>query len=142
VAKLPDENEVRARHILVSDEKTAKDIIAKLNKGEDFGKLAEQYSTDTTKANGGDLGYFPKGVMIKEFDAAVFGMKKGEVSKAPVKTQFGYHVIKVEDVRPRQKPEFEQVKDRVRAQLSEEQLRKVVEGLREKANVQINLPQS
>ncbi len=142
IAKVPDENEMRARHILVSDEKTAKDIIAKLGKGGDFAKLAEEHSTDATKANGGDLGYFPRGMMIKEFDEAVFAMKKGEVSKTPIKTQFGWHVIKVEDVRKRPKPEFNQVKERLRAQMNEEQLRKVIEGLREKAKVQITLPQS
>lgn len=140
IAKMPNEEEARARHILVAEEKTAKEVIEKLNKGEDFASLAKQYSSDPTKNNGGDLGYFVKSAMVKEFGDAVFSMKKGEVTKTPVKTQFGYHVIKVEDRRNKAKPTLAQVKDQVKAQVAEEEVKKLVEQLRKENKVEINLP--
>lgn len=140
IKSIPDQNEIRASHILVADEKTAKDVLAKLNKGEDFAKLAKQYSTDGTKENGGDLGYFIKGAMVPEFADAAFALKKGDVSKAPVKTQFGYHIIKVVDIRKHVKPTLEQIQDRIRAQLTDEQIRKMVDDLRAKSKVEITLP--
>lgn len=101
---------VKASHILVQDEKTAEDIYNRLMKGEDFATLAKEYSIDTaTKDQGGDLGEFPHGVMVPEFDEAVFSLKKGEISK-PVKTDYGYHIIKSEGITL--KP-FEEVKDSI-----------------------------
>ncbi|WCK55247.1 peptidylprolyl isomerase [Aneurinibacillus sp. Ricciae_BoGa-3] len=97
VKKLYEQNkvQVRASHILVKDLKTANDIEAKLNQGQDFATLAKQYSTDTSSAaNGGDLGFFGKGLMTPEFEKAAFSLPVGKIS-APVKTQFGYHIIKV-----------------------------------------------
>lgn len=89
--------QVKASHILVEDEAKAKEIKAKLDAGEDFAKLAKENSTDEgTAAKGGDLGYFPKGKMMPEFEAAAFSMKVGEISD-PVKTDYGYHIIKVTD---------------------------------------------
>ncbi|MGP7817409.1 peptidylprolyl isomerase [Niallia sp. 01092] len=89
--------EIKASHILVADEKTAKEVKVKLDKGEDFASLANGYSIDTgTKANGGDLGYFVKGKMVPEFDAAAFSLKINQIS-GPIKTQYGYHIIKVTD---------------------------------------------
>lgn len=89
---------VKASHILVSDEKTANEIYDKLMKGADFATLAKQYSIDPgSKDKGGELGEFPRGVMVPEFDKAVFALKKGEISK-PVKTQYGYHIIKSEGI--------------------------------------------
>jgi foldase protein PrsA len=89
--------EVKASHILINDEKTAKEVKEMLNKGEDFAKLAGKYSTDPgTKDKGGDLGYFPKGIMIPEFDKVVFSLDVNEISE-PVKTEYGYHIIKVMD---------------------------------------------
>ncbi len=140
VKAMPPQDEVRASHILVADEKAAKEVMDKLAKGDKFEDLAKQYSIDPTKANGGDLGYFVKTAMVKEFGDAAFAMKKGEVSKAPVKTQFGYHIIKVVDVRKQPAPEFATVKDRVKGQVTEEAIRKLVEDLRAKTEVKLNLP--
>ncbi|MFJ8263464.1 peptidylprolyl isomerase [Rummeliibacillus sp. NPDC094406] len=91
--------EVKASHILVADEKTAKEVKAKLDKGEDFATLAKKYSTDTgSQAAGGELGWFGPDKMVPEFTKAAYSLKKGEISE-PVKTSYGYHIIKVEDIR-------------------------------------------
>ena len=91
------EEQVQASHILVDDEKTAKEVKDKLDDGGDFAELAKEYSTDTSNAeSGGELGFFAKGEMVTEFDDKAFAMKKGEISE-PVKTEFGYHIIKVTD---------------------------------------------
>lgn len=140
VAKQTPVDEVRASHILVTDEKTAKEVMDKIAKGEDFAALAKQYSIDPTKDKGGDLGYFVKEAMVKEFGDAAFAMNKGDVSKTPVKTQFGYHIIKVMDKRKQAPPPFDQVKDRVKAQLTEEQARALLDGLRKQNKVELTLP--
>jgi len=108
------QEQVEASHILVEDEKTAKEVIKKLKDGEDFAKLAKEYSTDTgTKDDGGYLGYFGKGEMVEEFENAAFAMKKGSISSEPVKTDYGYHIIKVTDKKEAKEAVFEDVKDRV-----------------------------
>jgi parvulin-like peptidyl-prolyl isomerase len=84
---------IRCAHILVEKMSTAQEVLDKINKGESFAKLAEEYSMDGTRKRGGDLGYFGKGVMVKEFEDAAFKLEKGQVSGL-VKTQFGYHIIK------------------------------------------------
>ena len=84
---------IRCAHILVAKESQAKEVLEKLSKGESFGRLAEQYSMDGGGKNGGDLGYFGRGMMVKEFERAAFALEKGQVSGI-VKTQFGYHIIK------------------------------------------------
>lgn len=115
VAKTPPEEEVRARHILVKTEKEAQDVLAKLKGGADFEKLAREISADpSAKTNGGDLEYFTKGQMVAEFSEAAFKLNKGQISQ-PVKTQFGFHIIKVEDKRMKPVPKFEEVKDQVQA---------------------------
>ncbi len=115
VAKTPPEEEVRARHILVKTEKEAQDVLAKLKGGADFEKLAREISTDpSAKTNGGDLEYFTKGQMVAEFSEAAFKLNKNQISQ-PVKTQFGFHIIKVEDKRMKPVPKFEEVKDQVQA---------------------------
>lgn len=86
-------SKVRCAHILVQKESQAKEVLEKLSKGESFGKLAEQYSIDGTRKRGGDLGFFGKGIMVKEFENAAFALEKGQISGI-VKTQFGYHIIK------------------------------------------------
>ncbi|HKY87674.1 MAG TPA: peptidylprolyl isomerase, partial [Pseudorhodoplanes sp.] len=108
-----DEKEVHARHILVEKEDEAKAILADLKKGGDFVAIAKEKSKDPgSKENGGDLGYFAKDQMVPEFAEAAFKLDKGQLSD-PVKTQFGWHVLKVEDKRNRPVPEFEKVKDQV-----------------------------
>ncbi|MGC8533222.1 MAG: peptidylprolyl isomerase [Candidatus Parvarchaeum sp.] len=84
---------IRCAHILVEKQSVAYSILEKINKGESFSKLAEQFSIDSSRRRGGDLGYFGRGVMVKEFEKAAFSLNKGEVSQ-PIKTQFGYHIIK------------------------------------------------
>jgi len=126
--KYYDENKnqfevVKASHILVPDEKTANEIYDKLMNGADFAALAKEYSIDTSnKDKGGDLGEFPHGVMVPEFDKAVFALKKGEISK-PVKTQYGYHIIKSEGVTI--KP-FDEVKDSIEKYLLDNKKNSVI----------------
>ena len=116
------EEQVKASHILVDDEETAKEIKQKLDNGEDFAELAKKYSTDpTTKDKGGDLGYFTKGKMEKEFENAAFSLKVGEISN-PVKTQYGYHIIKVVDKKEGKEANYEESKDEIKEKLFEEKL--------------------
>jgi peptidyl-prolyl cis-trans isomerase C len=124
VKQLGTEQEVHARHILIrapaGDEKASKAakakieaVIARLNKGEDFATVAKEVTEDPSgKANGGDLGYFTKGQMVPDFADVAFKLDKGNIS-GPVKTQFGWHVIKVEDKRTKQPPKFEEVKSQI-----------------------------
>ncbi len=107
----PPQEEVKARHILVKTEKEAKDIIVKIGKGEKFQDLAKKYTIDPSGTkNGGDLGYFPRGQMVLEFENVAFKLKPGEYSLDPVKSQFGFHIILVEDVRKTPSPTLEQVR--------------------------------
>ncbi|MGM0941165.1 MAG: peptidylprolyl isomerase [Bacillota bacterium] len=111
--------EIKAQHILVEDEKTAKEVKKKVDDGGDFAKLAKEYSTDTGSAEqGGDLGYFSSGQMVPEFEDAAYSMKKGEVSD-PVKTQHGYHIIKVNDIRDKEENigKYGDVKEDLRREL-------------------------
>ena len=123
---------VHARHILVKTEKEAKDIISELSKlkGEELKKkfieLAKSKSTGPSGKNGGDLGYFTKGQMVKPFNDAVFAMSNGEITKEPVKTQFGYHVIYLEDKKPAGVASFEDVKDSIIRKMRQEQFNKTI----------------
>jgi peptidyl-prolyl cis-trans isomerase C len=112
VKEMAGEKEVRARHILVETEEEAKAVIAELKKGRDFAELARERSKDPGAAEGGDLGYFTQDQMVPEFAAVAFRLAPGEIS-SPVQTQFGWHVIKVEDKRAREAPPFEQVRDQI-----------------------------
>lgn len=107
---------VRARHILVEDANVAADILKKIKDGGDFAEMAKQYSKDTTKETGGELGYFEKGKMIPEFEQAAFALKPGEVSNI-VKTQFGYHIIKVEDKKPQYTESLDESKEKIKQKL-------------------------
>lgn len=120
-----------AAHILVADENTAKEIKEKLNNGEDFAALAKEYSTDTANAaNGGELGTFSKGQMVKEFEDAVFALKEGEISD-PVKTQFGYHIIKLNKIAD----SLEDNKEAIKKTLEDKKYSDYIKELNEKANV-------
>jgi peptidyl-prolyl cis-trans isomerase C len=128
--------EVHARHILVDNEADAKAIIQQLEKGGDFAALAKQKSKDPAGQQGGDLGYFGREEMVPEFAEAAFAMKKGEVSKQPVKTQFGWHVIKVEDKRQSQPPSFDEAKEELSDQVARDVINVKVKELRDKAKVE------
>lgn len=125
------EKEVKAKHILVEDESTAKNIIAKLKKGEKFDDLAKEYSKDSAV----DLGYFTRNMMVPEFSDAAFALKKGSYSQKPVKTQFGYHVILVEDSRNAKPLPLETVKPQLKAMLSQNAVADVFKDIYEKAKV-------
>jgi peptidyl-prolyl cis-trans isomerase C len=110
--QISGEQEVHARHILVETEDQAKKIEDQLKKGADFAELAKKESKDPGASDGGDLGFFTKDQMVPEFSAAAFALEAGKISD-PVKTQFGWHVIKVEEKRTRKAPDFEQVKPQI-----------------------------
>jgi peptidyl-prolyl cis-trans isomerase C len=134
---MPAEEEVHARHILVATEQEAKDLLAELKKGTAFDKLAREKSTDKASgAEGGDLGWFKRTDMVKEFSDAAFNLKKGELSEAPVKTQFGFHVIKVEDRRKAPPPSFEEMSDHIRDELARETVSHFLDQLRGSAKIE------
>jgi peptidyl-prolyl cis-trans isomerase C len=112
--QIANEQEVHARHILVETEDQAKEIIAELKKGADFAELAKKKSKDPGASDGGDLGFFTKDQMVPEFSAAAFALEPGKISD-PVKSQFGWHIIKVEEKRARKAPPFDQVKPQLEA---------------------------
>ena len=137
VKNMPAEDEVHARHILVATEPEAKAIIADLKKGAAFDKLAKEKSTDKASgAEGGDLGWFKKTDMVKEFADAAFALKKGELSQTPVKTQFGYHVIKVEDRRKAPPPSFEELSGQIHQDLARETVTAMLNKLRADAKIE------
>ncbi len=111
------DEEIRARHVLVKDKKEAMAVIEALEKGEKFEELAKSKSIGPSKAKGGDLGWFSRKQMVKPFADAAYALKKGEHSKTPVKTQFGWHVIQVTDRRTKPAPTFEATKEKLRQQL-------------------------
>lgn len=113
IAKLDPQEEVKASHILVESEDEAKKLIAELDGGADFAELAKANSTGPSGPNGGELGYFAKGQMVPEFEAAAFALEPGTYTETPVKTQFGYHIIKVEDKRTQEPPAFEDVQEQL-----------------------------
>lgn len=132
----PD-SEVRAQHILVDDEATAKEIIAKIGTGAKFEDLVQEYSKDKGAKSDGDLGFFKKGDMVKEFADVAFSMKKGDVSKTPVKTQFGYHVIKVNDTRQAKAPSFDELKGQIKQALQQKSADDVIKSYREGVKVDV-----
>jgi len=141
IANTPPTNEVKAAHILVASEEEAKAIIAELDAGKDFAELAKEKSSDGAAQNGGDLGYFGPGRMVPEFEQAAFALDVGAYTKEPVKSQFGWHVIKVTDKRVQQPPAFEQVSQQIRSiMLRENYLAKVTE-MRKAATVDVADPE-
>ncbi len=140
VKQIKPQTEIHARHILVKTEDEAKAIIAELDKGADFATLAKAKSTGPTGPRGGDLGFFGRGRMVPAFDKAAFDLKVGEYTKVPVKTQFGWHVIKVEEARDVKPPSFDEVKVRLRQRMEQQKLREVVAALRAKAKIEVTAP--
>jgi peptidyl-prolyl cis-trans isomerase C len=128
--------EVHARHILVKDEAEAKSIIAELDRGADFAELAKKYSTDPGASSGGDLGYFGHDDMVKEFADAAFALPAGQYTKTPVKTQFGWHVIKVEDHRVGTPPSFEEARQEVTQLVARDTIDAKLKELRGAAKVE------
>lgn len=136
VKQMGDEQEVRARHILVETEDQAKEIVAELKKGANFEELAKTKSKDpAAAAQGGDLGYFTKEQMVPEFADAAFKMEKGQVSD-PVKSQFGWHIIRVEDKRKKPAPEFDAVKSQLEAYVTRKAQADLVTKLRDSAKIE------
>ncbi|MET7244493.1 peptidylprolyl isomerase [Methylobacterium sp. EM32] len=136
VKAMKPEEEVHARHILVDNEAEAKKIAARLKGGEDFAKVAAETSKDPgSKAEGGDLGWFTKERMVAPFADAAFKMEAGKISD-PVKTQFGWHVIKVEEKRTKPVPSFDEMKEQVEAYLTRKTQQDIITKLRESAKIE------
>ena len=135
VKQMGNEEEVHARHILVPTEDEAKAIEAELKKGADFATLAKEKSKDPGAADGGDLGYFTKDQMVPEFSEAAFKLDKGQISD-PVHTQFGWHVIKVEDKRTKPTPTFDQVKAQLTNYVEHRAQAEMVDNLRKTATIE------
>ncbi len=133
----PPQRELKARHILVATEDEAKAVIAELDGGADFAELAKEKSTGPSGANGGELPPFQEGQMVPEFSDAAFAMEVGTYSKEPVKTQFGYHIILLEDSSMSEPPAKDAVESELRDQLSQEAAEAVVTELREGAEIEI-----
>jgi peptidyl-prolyl cis-trans isomerase C len=135
VKKMTNEEEVHARHILVATEDEAKAIETQLKGGADFAALAKEKSKDPGAANGGDLGYFTKSQMVPEFAEAAFKLDKGQISD-PVHTQFGWHIIKVEDKRIKPTPSFDQVKPQLENFVAHRAQAELVDNLRKTAKIE------
>jgi len=135
VKSVGGQEEVRARHILVEKEDEAKAILDQLKGGADFATLAKEKSKDPGAAEGGDLGYFTKDQMVPEFAEVAFKMYPGQLSN-PVKTQFGWHIIKLEDKRTKQPPEFEKVKDQIEQFLARKAQTEFISNLRKTAKIE------
>ncbi len=135
IAARPPNVEIRARHILLEGEEDAKSVIAELEAGADFAELAKQKSTGPSGANGGDLGYFTPAKMVPAFAQAAFALEPGAITTAPVKTQFGWHVIKVEDRRETPPPSFEEVRTSIRDQEARQLIGELTGSLRAAADV-------
>ncbi len=136
-ADFEGEIEVQARHILLKTKEEAEAVIKELDSGADFAELAKEKSTGPSGPAGGDLGYFTKGRMVKPFDDAVFAMETGDYTKEPVETQFGWHVIKVEDKRNQPAPAFSEVADQLRQELARARFEKVMADLKAKTKIEI-----
>jgi peptidyl-prolyl cis-trans isomerase C len=138
IAALP-KTEYHARHILVASQGEAQVIIDQLKGGASFEELAKTKSIDSSKDQGGDLGWFPASQMVKPFSDAVMGLKKGETTSAPVQTPFGWHVIELLDTREQPPPQFDSVKQRVQQLVQAKKVREYQEQLVKTSTVQKNL---
>lgn len=138
IAQMPG-SEYKARHILVDSEQTAKDLIAKLDGGASFEQLAMENSSDSSAQEGGDLGWFAANRMVKPFADAVQQLEKGTYTKEPVQSQFGWHVIKLEDTRPLSPPPFESVEDQLKQFVTQEKFQTYLDELMKTAKVERKL---
>jgi len=129
--------EYNARHILVETEEQANEIIKALDEGGDFVELAKEKSTGPSGPQGGELGWFSAGQMVQPFSDAAAALEKGKYTRTPVKTQFGWHVIRLEDTREGTPPPFDDVKDRLRIMLANQKLQQHVEQVKNAAQIDI-----
>lgn len=136
VAESAKNEEIRARHILLEHESEAKEVITELKGGADFAELAKTRSTGPSAPAGGDLGFFGRGEMVPEFSDAAFALETGTISETPVKTQFGWHVIKVEERRSAAPPPLEAVADSLRGDLAQRIRAAYIEELRNAATIE------
>jgi peptidyl-prolyl cis-trans isomerase C len=138
IAKFTPPDEIRASHVLVETEDEAKAIIKELEGGGDFAKIAKEKSKDPgSAAQGGDLGYFSKGQMVPPFEEAAFALEVGQFTKTPVKSDFGWHVIRLDDKRKQQPPAFDQVKEQIKSGMLREKFGEVLAGLKKDAKIDI-----
>lgn len=135
-AQYPTKEEIRARHILVKTEDEANDLIKRLVAGADFAKLATENSTGPSKTRGGDLDYIGRGQMVPQFEEAAFALAKGEFTQKPVRSPFGWHVIKVEDKRQSKPPSFEESRAKLGQEVSQEVAAELVKNLMENAKIE------
>jgi peptidyl-prolyl cis-trans isomerase C len=135
IGSMKKETEVHARHILVETEDEAKAVLAELKKGADFAELAKAKSKDPGSKDGGDLGWFTKDQMVPEFSEVAFKLEKGQLSD-PVKSQFGWHIIRVEDKREKKPPEFEQVKEQLQNYVVRKSQSELIAKLRAEGKVE------
>ena len=136
IASQTGEEEAKARHILLDSEEDAQAVIEELDGGADFAKLAQEKSTGPSAAQGGDLGWFQAGQMVPEFSEAAFALEPGSYTKEPVQSQFGWHVILLEEKRTADAPSFEQVHDQLTAEMTRELIQTRLETLRSDAKVE------
>jgi len=132
-----DPTEYKARHILVKEEAKAKELIKQLNDGANFEETAKKESTGPSGKNGGDLGWFSSAQMVPAFSQATAKLMKGTHSQAPVKTRFGFHIIKLEDSRKRELPKYEDIKEQIRPVIQNKRLQEYVMKLRSKAKIEV-----
>jgi peptidyl-prolyl cis-trans isomerase C len=130
-----DKTEYKGRHILVATKEKAQELIKKIKGGAKFEDVAKAESTDSSKANGGDLGWFTPSRMAKPFGDAVRSLKKGEMTQEPVQTQFGWHIIKIDDTRDAVPPPFDQVKQQLTNQIMQKKLLEYIDGLKKSATI-------
>ncbi|MCY1704632.1 peptidylprolyl isomerase [Pannonibacter sp. SL95] len=140
LANFKGEEEVRARHILVKTKEEAEKLIKDLDGGADFAELAKANSSDGSAAAGGDLGFFGKGRMVPEFETAAFALEPGKYTKEPVQSQFGWHVLKLDEKRIQPAPAFEDVQDGLRNKLMRDRYTKLMTDLKAAHKVEIVKP--
>jgi peptidyl-prolyl cis-trans isomerase C len=137
VAASPAKSEVSARHVLLENEEDAREVIAALDQGGDFAEIAGERSVGPTSARGGDLGFFSEDQMVPAFSQAAFALEIGSYTKEPVQTQFGWHVILVEDRREQAAPTFESVEAQMRQEVEREIVTNLIAELREGATIEV-----